>query len=110
MSELDELRRKKLALLQKQHHQQLNADTGEQEQFAEQIGMLESMVRQCMSKEAWSRYTNIKAADPERAVQILAVLGQLMQARQGVQITDEQFRLLLMKLTPQKRETKIRRV
>ena len=110
MSELDDLRKKKLAMLQKQYQQQSGNELDEQSQFAQQVEMLEDMVKQHLTKEAWSRYTNIKAADPERAVQILAVLGQLVQSRRTVQIDDEQFKLLLMKLTPQKRETKIKRV
>ena len=110
MSELDELRKKKLALLQKQYQQQAAGEMPEEAQFAQQIEMLEGVVKQVLTREAWSRYSNIKAADPERAVQILALLGQLIQSGRVKQIDDERFRLLLMKLTPQKRETKIRRI
>ncbi len=110
MSELDEIRKKKLAVLQRQYQQQATDEMPEEQQFAQQIEMLEGLVKRILTKDAWSRYTNIKAADPERAVQILAVLGQLLQSNKVKQIDDERFKLLLMKLTPQKRETKIRRI
>lgn len=110
MSELDELRKKKLAMLQRQYQQSANDETQEEQQLAQQIEILEGMVKQVLTREAWSRYTNIKTADQERAVQILAVLGQLIQSGKIRQIDDERFKLLLAKLTPQKRETKIRRV
>lgn len=110
MSELDELRKKKLAMLQRQYQQQASDEAREEQQLAQQIEMLEGMVKQALTREAWSRYANIKTADPERAVQILAVLGQLIQTGKVRQIDDERFKLLLAKLTPQKRETKIRRI
>ncbi|MBI4150389.1 hypothetical protein HY488_03225 [Candidatus Woesearchaeota archaeon] len=110
MSELDEIRKRKLAMLQKQYQQQASNEAQDELQLAQQLEMLENVVKQVLTKEAWSRYTNIKAADPERAVQILAILGQLIQSGRVKQIDDERFKLLLAKLTPQKRETKIRRV
>jgi len=110
MSELDEIRKKKLAMLQRQYQQQATDEMPEEQQLAQQIEMLEGLVKRILTKDAWSRYTNIKAADPERAVQILAVLGQLVQSGRVKQIDDARFKLLLMKLSPQKRETKIRRI
>ena len=110
MSELDELRKKKLAMLQRQYQQQAEDETQEQVQLSQQIEALEGVVKQVLTKEAWSRYTNIKAADPEKAIRILVVIGQLVQSGRVRQVDDERFKLLLMKMAPQKREMKIRRV
>jgi len=63
-----------------------------------------------MSKDAILRYGNVKAAYPDKAMQIILMLGQAMQSGQVDVISDEMFKNILKKLTPQKREFKIRRV
>ena len=110
MSDLEDIRKRKLAALQKQMQQQASPDMQEQLQLVQQIEALEGVVKQVLTRDAWARYANIKAADPERAIQILALLGQLIQSGRVKEIDDERFKLLLSKITPEKRETKIRRV
>jgi programmed cell death protein 5 len=109
MDELAELRKRRLAMLQQQARQ-ADPEMQEQMHLAQQIEALEGVVKQVLDKEAWARYANIKAADPERAVRVLAVVGQLAQAGRVRSIDDARFKALLAKMTPQKRETKIRRV
>ena len=69
----------------------------------------EAVVKQVFTKDALSRYGNIKAAHPEKAIQVLVVLGQLIQQGKVNQINDAQLRELLKKLTPEKTDFKITR-
>lgn len=110
MDELAELRKRRLASLQRQQEQHASPELQEQMQLAQQIEALEGVVKQVLDKEAWARYANIKAADSERAVRILAVVGQLARSGRVRSIDDARFKMLLAKMSPQKRETKIRRV
>jgi len=106
MSDLEELRRKKLEELQ----QQSESGQQQQEQMAQQLQALENIVKQKLTKEALERYSNIKIAHPETAMQLLAVLGQYIQSGHNETITDEQLKELLTKIQTKKREINIRRV
>lgn len=103
MNEIDEIRQKRLEELQTQ----INNNQADQQQFQQQVEMLESVVRQKLSKDALSRYGNVKAAHPDKAVQVLAVIGQLIEQNNVTQISDEDLKEILRRLTPAKRETKI---
>tara|TARA_Y100000310_G_scaffold344780_1_gene459470 strand:+ start:9565 stop:9786 length:222 start_codon:yes stop_codon:yes gene_type:complete len=72
--------------------------------------MLENLAKQHLTKEAISRYYNIKAAHPELAVQVLAMLASFLQTNQiKEKITDEQFKNILKQIQPPKKEFKIHR-
>ena len=103
--ELEELKRKKLEELQQRQFEQSQEDV----QFQQQIEQLESIVRQHLTKDALERYGNIKAAQPEKAVQVLAVLGQIIQSGKLDMINDDLFKEILMKITPKKKDIKITR-
>ena len=66
------------------------------------------MVKQLLTKEALERYGNIKAAYPEKAMQIIAIIGQAIQAGRINKIDDDQLKELLKKITPQKKEFKVK--
>jgi programmed cell death protein 5 len=103
MSELDVLKMRRLEELQKQMQ--------EQAQLREQVEQLEAAVKTMLNKEALQRYGNIKAAYPEKAVQLLAVLGQLIESgRIREPLNDEELKQLLKQLTPKKKDISIRRV
>jgi programmed cell death protein 5 len=56
------------------------------------------------------RYGNLKVAHTEKAIRVLAALGQLIQAGQiKSQITDKQFKEILKRLEPEKKDFKITR-
>jgi len=110
MDELEELKRKKLEELKNQQEAALQEQAEEQAQLEQQIEQLEMMVKQVFTKEALSRYGNIKAAHPEKAVQVLVVLGQLIQQGKIKQINDAQLKEILKKLTPEKKDFKIKRI
>jgi len=110
MSELDEIRKKKLEeLMQMQQNQTQQAS--EQVQMQKQVELMENTVRQLFTKKALVRYGNLKAAHQEKAVQLLLVLFQAIQEGQiKSKIDNSTLKKLLEQLTPKKRDIKIRRV
>ena len=84
-----------------------NKQVQETQELQQKIAQLEMVVKQCMTKEAISRISNVKIVDPEKYVQALAVIGQMMQAGQVQIIDDEKLKQLLQKLTPEKKDFKI---
>jgi programmed cell death protein 5 len=105
MDELEALKRKKLEELQQREALQQQAD--EEAQVQQQIEQLEAAVKQVFTRDALIRYGNIKAANPEKAVQLLIILGQLIQQGKIQQINDAQLKEILKKVTPDKRDFKI---
>ena len=102
MNELDEIRKRKMEEIQKQSLQ-------EQEQMNQQIAQLESIVKTLFTKDALQRYGNLKSAHPEKAVQLLVAVGQMVQKGNPRQIDDEQMKRMLIMLEPKKRQIKITR-
>lgn len=110
MSELDEIKKRKLAELQQKQQEALQQQLQEQAQLQQQVEQLESAVKQYFTKEALSRYGNLKTAHPEKAVQLLVILGQAIQQGQLQQkIDDQQLKELLKRLEPEKKDFKIKR-
>ena len=99
MEKLERLKLRRMNELQ----QQLQEQAQEQEVLA-QINELERAVKARMTKEAISRFGNVKSAHPERAVQALLVLSQLKISR----IDDETLKQVLIELN-QKRDITIKR-
>ena len=107
MDELEEIRKRKLMELQAQQQDAMQ----DQQQIQNQVEQLEALVKQFLTKEALERYGNLKTAHQEKAIRVLAILGQMIQAGQiKDKITDIQFKDILKKLEPQKKEFKIKRV
>ena len=104
MSELDEIRQKKIREIQ----QRQNEDIQEEMQLQQQIAQLESVVKQALTKDALERFGNLKAAYPEKAVQVLVVLGQLIQSGKINKIDDGQLKELLSTIATRKKDFKIR--
>lgn len=108
MSELDELRQKRFEQLKRLQDTQAQQEN-QQEQLVNQITQLEELVRQHLTKEALSRYGNLKVAHPEKAIQVLVVLGKGIQSRKLKTIDDEMLKSVLQKMAPEKKEFKMRR-
>lgn len=105
MDELERIKQQKLEDMQKRQIQQV---WQEELQLNKQVEQLEAIVRGVLTKEAMQRYGNVKAAHPDKAVQALVVLAQLVQ--QGTQrIDDDKFKEILQRLTPKKKEFRIKR-
>ena len=98
---IEAIRQRKLEELQNAQAQQA--------EIQQQVQALENFVKSKLTKEALVRYGNLKTAHPEKAVQLLAVLGQLLQTQNIKQVNDEQLKDLLRRLEPPKKDFKITR-
>ena len=111
MPTLDEIRKKKLQELMQAQQQKSQHQYDEQLQLQQQVEQMESVVRQYLSKDALVRYGNIKAAHNEKALQLVALLFQLIQNGQLKSVIDDKImKKLLLQLEPKKRDIQIRRV
>jgi len=110
MSEIDDIRARKLEELQKLQQNSVQEQSQEEMQMKQQIQQLEGIVKQVMTKEALERYGNLKTAYPEKAVQLLVILAQAIQQGQIQKIDDNTLKEILKKLTPKKKDIKIKRV
>ncbi len=117
MSELDEIRQKRMAELEAQ---QAAAQNQMQQQAAQQAQQQEAqrqfeaqkkqMLAQIMTSEARNRLANLKLTKPELVNQIELQLIQSAQAGSlRGKVTDEQLKVLLRQIAGQKREIKITR-
>ena len=110
MSELEEIRKRKMEELQHKYMQDAANQAQQEAQVQDQIGQIEAVVRQRLTKEALQRYSNIKAADPDKATQLLLLLAQFLQSGKMGMITDDILKQILIRTSQKKREMKIKRV
>ncbi len=105
--ELEELKKQKLEQL---HQELTQKQLQEQAEVQEQLEQLEKIAKHYMSPEAISRYGNMKAVHTEKAIQSIVVIAQLVQQGKIKEIiSDEQYKNLLMRLTPEKKEFRIQK-
>jgi programmed cell death protein 5 len=109
MSDIEELRRKRLQELQQQAAQQQSPDAESQEQMRRELeAQKKQAMLQILTPEARSRLANIRLTKPEFVDQIELQLIQLAQmGRIKAKITDEQLKELLKSLSGKKRDIKI---
>ncbi|MFA5888382.1 MAG: DNA-binding protein [Candidatus Nanoarchaeia archaeon] len=122
MDELEEIRQKTLEKQSFSGHQksdgflseleeikhQREAEFQERIQIQQQVSQLETAAKMWMDAEAVSRYGNIKAAHPEKALQVAVLIAQFVQSGKIKKlITDEQLKELLVYLDEKKQNTKI---
>ncbi len=105
MSELEDIKKKRMDELRRQQEEA----GGQEQQLQQQIDAVESMVKRKLTKEALQRYGNIKAADPNRAVQVLMLLGQLIESGRADTIDDEQMKRILSMTSQKKKDINITR-
>lgn len=121
MSELDEIRKRRMAELQQQQQAAMNADPQQMaqqqlleqqaaQQQAEMQAQLKQAMKQILTPEARGRLDNLRLTKPE-LVQNIEI--QLLQSAQAGslrgKVTDEQLKVLLKNLMGQKREIHITR-
>ena len=117
MSELDEIRQKRMAELQAQQaamqnqaQQQAMAQAQQQEAQAQFEAQKKQILAQIMTSEARNRLANLKLTKPELVHQIELQLIQSAQAGSlRGKVTDDQLKVLLRQIAGQKREIKITR-
>ena len=109
MSDLDEIRQKRMAELQAQQaaaQQQMQ----QQEAQAQFEAQKKQILGQIMTPEARNRLANLKLTKPELVNQIELQLIQSAQAGSlRGKVTDDQLKVLLRQIAGQKREIKITR-
>jgi len=114
MSDLDELRRKRMQELQQQasanENQQIQQQVQQQQMQQEMEAQKRQLMMQILTTEARSRLANLRLTKPEFVEQIEIQLIQLGQSgRMKGKITDEQLKVLLQQIAGQKREINISR-
>ena len=117
MSELDEIRQKRMAELQAQQaamqnqaQQQAIAQAQQQEAQAQFEAQKKQILAQIMTSEARNRLANLKLTKPELVNNIEIQLIQSAQAGSlRGKVTDDQLKVLLRQIAGQKREIKITR-
>jgi len=110
MSELEELRQRRIRQLTEQQRQVQTQQQLQQLKEQEIETQIKLILTQILTPEARERLSNIRLARPQFARQIEIFLIQLYQAgRLPQKLTDEQFKQILERLQHEKREFKIRR-
>jgi len=105
-SELEEIRRRRMAEMQ-----QRLAQEQQRTQAQQQLEMQkQSILRRILTQQARQRLTNLKMVKPDFANTLELQLIQLVQSgKVQTPITDEQLREILVRLQGQRREIKITR-
>ena len=68
-------------------------------ELAKNLKIIENVAKSKLSKEAISRYGNLKIAHPEKAVKAISFIAEAVQSGQIQEtITDKQFTELLRRL------------
>lgn len=81
-----------------------NESADDYEKMAQQVMALEKIAKPLMSKEAISRYGNLKTAHPENAIKAIAIVAQAVQTGQlRQQLSDKEFREMLIEIQKGKR-------
>lgn len=110
MSDIEELRRRRMQELQQQAAAQ-QASAHEQEQARQQLeAQKKQAMMQILTSKARSRLANLRLTRPEMVEQLELQLIQLAQmGRVKSKITDDQLKQLLKSLAGQKRDINITR-
>ena len=117
MSDLDEIRQKRMAELQAQQaamqnqaQQQAAAQAQQQQAQAQFEAQKKQILAQILTPEARNRLGNLKLTKPDLVNNIELQLIQSAQAGSlRGKVTDEQLKVLLRQIAGQKREIKITR-
>ena len=117
MSDLDEIRQKRMAELQAQQaamqnqaQQQAVAQAQQQEAQAQFEAQKKQILAQIMTTEARNRLANLRLTKPDLVNNIEIQLIQSAQAGSlRGKVTDDQLKVLLRQIAGQKREIKITR-
>ena len=110
MSDLDEIRQKRMAELQAQQAAMQNQAQQQAVAQAQFEAQKKQLIAQIMTPEARNRLANLKLTKPELVNNIEIQLIQSAQAGSlRGKVTDEQLKVLLRQIAGQKREIKITR-
>jgi DNA-binding TFAR19-related protein (PDSD5 family) len=110
MDDLEELRRKRVNELRRAKQLAIQQQFDQTAKLEQEVAQLEDFVKKYLTKEALLRYGNLKAGQPEKAVQLLVVLTQAIQSRQLGIIDDVILKKILIKFSEGKRDFNIKKV
>ncbi len=111
MDELEEFKKRRLKELKEKALEKGEEEINAKLELQNQVEQLELLAKGHMTKDAIQRYGNLKSAHPEKAVQVLLIIGNLINHGQlKDKIDDVMLKDLLKKITEPRRKTKIRRV
>ena len=79
------------------------------EKLQQQVQQLEIVVRQRLTSDALSRFGNVKASNPELAIQLIFYLSQLIHAGKVKMVDDVQLKTMLQNLSIPRRDFRITR-
>lgn len=106
MSDIDEIRKRKLEKLKKQQSQQQNNQPSQediQRKKEEQEAKLKHIMRKILTSDARKRLENVKLVDEEKAQKVEKYLLQLAQQnRLQNKITEEQIKEILQEVAEDK--------
>ncbi len=108
MNELEELRKKKMELYKQQYATAMQSQLNEEMELQAQVSQLESNLKQMMTPDAIQRYSNLKLAHPQKAMQALLLIAQMFQTGNVRTIDDTQLKSVLMHITPEKKTTRLK--
>lgn len=93
-----------------QTNEQLDEQLNEQIKLAQQIRLLENIAKQKMTRDAITRYGNLKLAHPEIAIKVIAIIAQAIQLGQIKEtIDDANFKELLKQIQQDKKHFRIKK-
>ena len=105
-SEIEAIRQRKIAEMQRQQQQSAQAEEAAKQRDAQK----QNILRQLLTVDARERLANVRMAYPDLAESVEYQLIQLAQSgRLKGQINDSMLRDILRQMTPQQREIKIER-
>ena len=108
---LEDIKRRKLEELQNKIFQESQQQVHEEIKLQQQIELIENIAKKYLTREAIQRYSNLKIAHPEKAIQVISLIVQASQSGQlNEKIDDVRFKELLKQLDAPKKEFKLRRV
>ena len=94
--------------MKQQFQQQQNNEVNEQVELQQQITQLWEIAKNYLTKEAISRFSNIKVAHPETATKLLVSIVQaIQQGHITEKIDDEKLKEILKEIQSNKRDFKI---
>lgn len=80
-------------------NQEISEEMRKVQQAQQQIAQLETGVKTLLTKDAWSRYSTLKLAHPDKAVKALISLAQNAQQHTiTTPVTDVALKQLLMRI------------
>lgn len=109
--DIEEIKRKRieeyLSDLGREQEQQASIMKSQQlQQLQESIIMLENIAKKIMTKEAISRYGNLKLAHPETALKAIWAMSQIVESGYKEKITDSKFKEILIEIKKQEKQKK----